>query len=260
MAEFNQIEMVLDMRENGLEQELNKSKTIRFRVKQLDLGDIAFMRGEETLLIIERKTVEDLKASICDGRSREQKARLLGSGIPTERIMYIIEGNLDKDLKSKVSGVPVSTLVGSIINTELRDNIKVYKTASLHETALYLEKMLDKLNKDGNDYFKSEEKKISASEYSASLKKKKKENMTPTVWFINILSSIPQVTEKIADIIVSKYGSMVKLMEEYERTPEHLRVKLLSDMKYVIANDKERRVGDKISKRIYNFIYGISEE
>lgn len=260
MTESNQIEMVLDMRENGLELELNKSKNITFKVAQLDLGDIIFRRGDETLLIIERKTVEDLKASICDGRSREQKARLLGSGIPTERIMYIVEGNLDKDLKSKVSGVPVSTLIGSIINTELRDNIKVYKTASLHETALYLEKMLDKLNKDGNDYFKSEEKKISASEYSASLKKKKKANMTPTVWFINTLSTIPQVTEKIADIVVAKYGSIVKLMEEYERTPEHLRAKLLSDMKYVIANEKERRVGDKISGRIYNFMYGISDE
>ena len=260
MTENNQIELVIDMRERELELELDKTKSIRFKVEQLDLGDIVFRKGTDVILIIERKTVNDLKASICDGRGREQKARLLNSGIQRDRVMYLIEGNLDKSLDSKVSGLPVSTLVGSLINTQLRDNIKVYKTASMRETGEFIVKLLDKLNKDGDDYFREESKKISASEYSATLKKKKKANMTAEVWFISQLALIPQVTEKISEVIVEKYKNVMVLLEEYNKTPEHLKVKLLSDLKYSITNGKERRIGDKISERIYKFFHGIVEE
>jgi ERCC4-type nuclease len=260
MTENNQIELVIDMRERELELELDKTKSIRFKVEQLDLGDIVFRKGTDVILIIERKTVNDLKASICDGRGREQKARLLNSGIQRDRVMYLIEGNLDKSLDSKVSGLPVSTLVGSLINTQLRDNIKVYKTASMRETGEFIIKLLDKLNKDGDDYFREGEQKISASEYSATLKKKKKANMTAEVWFISQLALIPQVTEKISEVIVKKYKNVMVLLEEYNKTPEHLKAKLLSDLKYSITNGKERRIGDKISERIYKFFHGIVEE
>jgi len=260
MTENNQIELIIDMRERELEIELDKSKSIRFKVEQLDLGDIVFRKGTDVILIIERKTVNDLKASICDGRGREQKARLLNSGIHRDRVMYLIEGNLDKSLDSKVSGLPVSTLVGSLINTQLRDNIKVYKTASIRETGEFIVKLLDKLNKDGDDYFREGEQKISASEYSATLKKKKKANMTVEVWFISQLALIPQVTEKISEVIVEKYKNVMVLLEEYNKTPEHLKVKLLADLKYSISNGKERRIGDKISERIYKFFHGIIED
>ena len=260
MTENNQIELVIDMRERELELELDKTKSIRFKVEQLDLGDIVFRKGTDVILIIERKTVNDLKASICDGRGREQKARLLNSGIQRDRVMYLIEGNLDKSLDSKVNGLPVSTLVGSLINTQLRDNIKVYKTASMRETGEFIVKLLDKLNKDGDDYFREGEQKISASEYSATLKKKKKANMTAEVWFISQLALIPQVTEKISEVIVEKYKNVRVLLEEYNKTPDHLKSKLLSDLKYSITNGKERRIGDKISDRIYKFFHGIVEE
>ena len=70
------IELILDNREHKLI-ELLPNDT----VAPLDIGDIQFRRGEETILIIERKSVTDLAASICDGRSREQKARLFNCGL-----------------------------------------------------------------------------------------------------------------------------------------------------------------------------------
>ena len=223
------------------------------------MGDIVFRQDGEIILIIERKTVNDLKASICDGRAREQKLRLMGSGIPVEKILYLIEGNLDKNLETKVSGLPVSTLLGSLINTQLRDNIKVYKTLSLDETVNYIIKMLDKLTKDGDTYFQTKQS-ISQTEYASSLKKTKKANMTPEVWFICQLTQIPQVTDKIAEIIVFKYKNLVTLIREYEKTPDHLRVKLVADLTYELSSGKSRRIGDKISERIYNFMYGNEEK
>ena len=248
------IELIIDTREQELIEKL--SDNVDIKVEQLDVGDILFRQDGETVLVIERKTVKDLKASICDGRGREQKARLLGS-TPKNRIMYLIEGCMDKPLNAKISGLPVSTLVGSLVNTQLRDGINVYKTASLDESAAFLCKLLEKLEQDGDKFFKNEEQCVSASEYSSTLKKSKKANMTPQVWFISQLSLIPQVTEKVASVIVEKYHTVSELVREYESTPEHIREKLLSDLVFPLKNDKTRRIGDKMSSRIYSFFYDI---
>ena len=252
------IELVIDNRENHL---INTVQTMinskdKVKVEQLEIGDILFRKDEEIILIIERKTVADLKASICDGRNREQKARLLGSGTTINRIMYLIEGDLTKD---KVSGIPTSTLLGSIINTQLRDNIKVYKTSGLDETATYILKilalvLLEKLEKDDGEYFKEGPQTV---QYASTLKKSKKANMTPTVWFTCQLSQIPQVTDKVAEVIIEKYPTLSMLLQVYQTIPDHLREKLLSDLVYPISTGKTRRIGDKISGRIYKFMHGI---
>jgi crossover junction endonuclease MUS81 len=248
-------EIIIDTRESKIIQELRK--TIEIKVEQLDLGDIVFKKDGKIVFIIERKTVDDLKASICDGRHREQKARLLGCGeISHNRIMYLIEGNLNKKLNEKISGFPVSSLVGSLINTQLRDNIKVYKTYSLKETVEFLKKLLVKLNSEDCDTFFSEETKV--IDYSTALKKKKKENMTPYIWFIAQLSLIPQVTEKIGKEIVKQYPTIVDLVKKYESLESNLREKLLADITFPIKNNKVRRIGNVISSRIYNFIYNFS--
>jgi ERCC4-type nuclease len=248
------IELVIDNREHELILKLQSSNSIK--VEQLEVGDILFRLEGETVLIIERKTVNDLKASICDGRGREQKARLIGS-TPRQRIIYLIEGSLDKTLNSKIGGIPVSTLIGSLINTQLRDGIKVYKTSTIDESAEFIIKLYEKLEKDGDTYFMSEDGKSSDSTYAATLKKSKKANMTPKIWFISQLSLIPQVTEKVSAIIVEKYPSVRMLIQEYEKTPEHLRIKLLSDLTFTLATGASRRIGDKMSARIYHFLYGI---
>ena len=246
------IEMVIDNREHGLIKILEKHSPI---VETLDIGDIVFRNEGEIIMIIERKTIADLKASICDGRAREQKARLLHSGVAVDRITYLIEGDLDKPLTDKAFGLPVSTLVGSIINTQLRDGIKVYKTASINETSEYLVKLRDKLQKDGEKFFKYGSSSMSAGKYASTLKKKKKSNMTSEVWFIALLSLIPQITEKVAEQIVNVYPTVQILMGEYTRTPDHLCPKLLADIKFTLTTGKQRRIGDKASARIYSYFY-----
>tara|TARA_Y100000389_G_scaffold187188_1_gene208357 strand:- start:1018 stop:1770 length:753 start_codon:yes stop_codon:yes gene_type:complete len=250
------MELIIDTREKGLIELLNKTN-LDFKVEQLELGDILLRENEHVKLVIERKTINDLKASICDGRNREQKARLLKS-FPVSRIIYIIEGNFDIDLDHSISGVPVSTLVGSMINTMFRDNIKVYKVNSIQESVKYLIKLKDKFEKDGENFF-NENDEITDEKYSSTIKKGKKANMTPKVWFITQLSLIPQVTEKIALVIFERYNSIKELLVEYENTPEHLRKKLLADINYPLQTGKTRRIGNVISERIYKFFYSIND-
>ena len=73
---------------------------------------------------------------------------------------------------------------------------------------------------------------------------------------ISQLSLIPQVTEKISVEILKKYPTVVELISTYEDLPTIKQQNLLSDIKYNISNGKTRRIGKKISERIYNFFYG----
>lgn len=253
------IELVIDNREHQLIETIGDKNYIK--IETLLLGDIIIRKGTETLFIIERKTLADLKASICDGRHREQKARILGSGVKKEQLMYIIEGNLNKPLNTKVSGMPLSTLVSSMINTQLRDGIKVYKTASILETTQFIIKLYEKFTKDGDNFFNGDVgvSSVSVVDYIATIKKKKKDNITPNIWFISQLSLIPQITEKIANEIVTKYNTLSNLILSYEKIQNITdRKKMIADITYPLKTGKTRRIGEKISERVYNLIYGIN--
>ena len=254
------VTFLVDNREHELIKRL-ESKNAKFQVQQLDLGDIVFRdQNGEDIMVIERKSVQDLKASITDGRAREQKARLLATTSKT-RVLYLVEGNLNVGLTDKIQNMPVSTLIGSMINTMLRDGVKVYKTSSMEETTNFLIKLHDKLESDLDKYFNEEDHQITPAEYSATLKKRKKANMTPQVWFLAQLALIPQVTEKIAEKILETYPTVSALMKGYSLlSSDNLREKMLADITYPLSTGKTRRIGDKVSKRIFQFMYGLSDD
>ena len=68
---------------------------IDIEVVKLDIGDISILdeKGEE-LLLIERKKLSDLAASIRDGRYKEQSYRLKGYSLHNHHIIYLVEGNI----------------------------------------------------------------------------------------------------------------------------------------------------------------------
>ena len=243
------IELVVDNRERELINLLTTNKVV-FQIETLDVGDIIFKHDDKIIFVIERKTLNDLKASICDGRLREQKARLM-SNFEKSRIMYLIEGRISTASDAVVSGMPISTILGSIINTLLRDDVKVYKTNSLEETAIFTERLLEKFTSEIDMFFK-ENKPI---DYVSTLKTQKKANMTPSVWFVSQLALIPQVSTSIATEISIVYPSLVSLVLAYQSADDE------KQKEELLANIKQkngRRIGEKISKRIYDFVYNVN--
>ena len=94
--------------------------------KNLEIGDIQFIENDKIIYILERKTINDLEASIKDGRYKEQKMRLLSNH--SDNIYYIIEGNIDD-----CNTLNRKTLT-SIINMSFRDNIKVISSNNIKDT------------------------------------------------------------------------------------------------------------------------------
>jgi ERCC4-type nuclease len=88
----------LDIREKRLIQLINTANTgynFTIKTENLALGDIIICDDDETeLLLIERKSLADLAASIKDGRYSEQSYRLNSYSLHNHNIIYLIEGNL----------------------------------------------------------------------------------------------------------------------------------------------------------------------
>jgi crossover junction endonuclease MUS81 len=141
------IELFIDSREKNLLKIINdrdldiyKDKII-IQNKQLDIGDIQIIL-ENNLFIFERKTTNDLLASINDGRYKEQKARLKSSN--ARSITYIIEGDNITSNKNKNQKKLTSVYYNSIY----RDGINVLFMKDVDDTATFLlllsTKMIDK--------------------------------------------------------------------------------------------------------------------
>ena len=237
------LECIIDNRERGLIKLLNNiPDEVRITIDTLDVGDIVFRNDSSIVLVIERKTVADLDASIIDGRHREQKARLFAS---ESRFMYVIEGDIRKSINYEVAS-------GSIINTMFRDGLQVYKTMDINETALFVRRLYKKLQVDINIYWKEG---ISVPnkdvDYSSKLKVKKKDNLTPNVWYINMLASIPRVSNKTANVIVQQYPTLQLLLEAYQITNN---TELLCDIKYKNEGGKEVKLGKVLAKNVYRYV------
>ena len=100
-------------------------------------------------LVLERKTVADMIASIKDGRYREQKHRLnawtkraLENG-KQRRYGYILEGFIDNNKHDSASQ---RLYWGSQISTILRDNLPLFNTLDTQQTAAFIFRLAHRMS------------------------------------------------------------------------------------------------------------------
>lgn len=231
------MKLVIDNRERDLLQIIGECHR-----KNLDLGDIIiFDKEDNEVLVIERKTVKDLAISIKDGRHKEQKARLIDCyALKGIKVMYIIEGNIEQ--KGKISGIPYTTLISSIINTMLRDDIYVYQSKDINDTKDFILAVFKKYCK-GN---LTHDKEI---EYvGEALKLKKKENKNQEDSMIFMLCQVPRISVNIAKAIREHYKSIRDLILAYEGCQD------CENMLMNIKISEKRKLGKVASKSIWKYL------
>ena len=147
----------VDTRETDLMQQINYFitnipifKKIIVKSETLPIGDIIITDSlENEMLIIERKTVADLMASIKDGRYDEQSYRLNGLNHHNHNIIYLIEGDLNKINRFKPdSNVEKLTLYSAMFSLNYYKGFSLFRTTSLEETATVICNMAYKLEKE----------------------------------------------------------------------------------------------------------------
>ena len=125
-------------------------------VEELPLGDIIICDDRSVeKLIIERKSLNDLAASISDGRYSEQSFRLENHEIHNHNIVYLIEGDIHR-YSNKYSKISKKTLQVTMFCINYFKGFSIMKTRDILETAEYILIITDKLKrKVRKNYYKN---------------------------------------------------------------------------------------------------------
>jgi ERCC4-type nuclease len=242
----------LDNREKYLI-ELFEKKGYNIITENLDLGDFQIIDVEtkEIIIIIERKTFADLSASIKDNRYHEQKNRLKNSLKSSVRKIILLEGSNISDFT-----LTESAFHSSILNTMVRDNLHVYISKDLENTASFIENLIFQLVK----YYEDLQKEIVLGEETVSssgVHVKKKDNLTKNTCFQNMLVQIPGVSLKVAEVFTEKYKNIFDFMKSMEENfgGEDFKEKVIQYISAEKFGVNNRKVGDILAQKIYFYIF-----
>ena len=237
----------------------------------LPIGDIIISDEKEDKLIIERKSVSDLLASIKDGRYEEQSYRLNGLNHHNHNIIYLIEGDVNRVNRFKSDNQTEKlTLYSAMFSLNYYKGFSVQRSFSLDETAVMICNMAYKLEKEssskkvfyqnitpltqeqsGGDEQKhnSEEVEQSEKDYVNVIKKVKKENITPDNIGEIMLCQIPGISSVTALAIMEKYKTLPNLIKEIELNNDCLR-----DITSTNAKGQTRKINKTSLLNIVKFL------
>ena len=143
---MSSIKIRIDVREPKLIQQMQQIalKDVVIVTEALPIGDIIIETGTQEI-IIERKTILDLCASIKDGRYDEQSYRLNGSDVPNHNIYYLIEGDIGKLLIFNKHKIDKQTIYSALFSLSYFKGFSVIRSFDIYETAFIIMNMANKL-------------------------------------------------------------------------------------------------------------------
>lgn len=199
--------------------------------ERLPLGDIILHdpgQGQgRDIVLFERKTLNDLAASIQDGRYKEQSFRLIenatATGFHTHNIVYIIEGDIEQyeAKRNKNNRITKTALQSAMVSLLYYKGFSVIRTMNLGETADFILYFADKVAKESADGATPAYDGVSvgddtttatttAQAYSeVAAKKEKRDYITRENIGEIMLAQVPGVSPKVAAAILAKYGGSI---------------------------------------------------
>lgn len=204
--------------------------------KNLDLGDYVFYDeiNDKPLLIIERKSLSDLEASIKDGRYKEQSYRLNESPIHNHNVIYLLEGAIInyKDANFK------NTLYSTLFSLNYYKGFSVINVLNQIETGDLLMAIASKLireNRSGfyNDLSNSIIQNNESENYIDTIKATKKSHINSENIFQLMLMQIPGISNVSALALSKEFKNMTDLLSSLkdENNKKLENVKLASGRK-----------------------------
>jgi ERCC4-type nuclease len=223
--------IVLDNREHSL---ISLLPTVT--VQQLPVGDAWIKVGEQTKLVVERKTTADFEASFLDGRYREQRTRLLAFCAEQKaKALYILEGGLDGRRRS-LDRPALQKLIHRLL---LRYGVAVYFTKSTEDTAATLTLLAQQITEDAAVF---EGEQLSYTDVQHVTKKANKDD--PKAFACAALQGCPGVSAKSAAAVWEVAQTWQRLLEMTEKELAEIKV-------------GERRLGPAVAKRLWTLFHPI---
>ena len=232
---MTQLSCVVDIRERDL------IPLLSWPVKTLPVGDIWIgLSGEQILpggIVIERKTTDDLEASILDGRYREQRTRLTTycqeSGA---RPLYIIEGLMDR-LWGKLTQETLQKYLNRLM---LRYGVSVIHTHSLESTAKLCRTFVSQMSEDITEFVSTNPASLP---YSSTVSISKKGNRDdPRNFAACALQGCPGISFAASEAILNTFTNLTGVLGADEAT-----------LASVIVG--KRKLGPAAAKRLFTLLH-----
>jgi ERCC4-type nuclease len=222
---------LLDTRESELIKLLEDAAVKQLPVADIWIGVNSDGNMSEGGLIIERKSIKDLEASILDGRYREQRGRILSYCQENKtQPMYILEGSLS----SSTGRLQKKAIMKFINRLIFHYQIPVQQTQSVQETAELVRALIEQWKEDPNSLQRTTE----LVKVTDGIHVQKKANASDHKQFaISCLAQCPGVSVKMAEALITHFGSLKGVIEAPVKDIESVKV-------------GTRKVGPVVSKRL----------
>lgn len=238
---------IIDIRERDLIRLLNSPTTKALPIADIWIG-VSNVNGEpeptleKGALLIERKTIRDLEASILDGRYREQKARLMAyceekGAIP----MYILEGSY-----FTASGrLGPQALMKIVARLQCKYKIAVLHTQSLAETSQIIEALHTQFQTDPDNFTPNTcadtSEPITARN---TIHVQKKANASDPRYFATAsLAQCPGLSTKMAEVLTAHFKSWDQIYTATQKEIEEL------------VQPNGRKIGPAVATRLYELLH-----
>ena len=252
-------------------------KNLHIVIEALPIGD-AIITDELGVdrLIIERKSINDLAASIKDGRYEEQSYRLNGLSHHNHNIIYLVEGDLNR-INSFRDRIDKNTLYSAMVSLNYIKGFSVFRTFTIDESAIVICNMAYKIKKSElenkkayysnmllnnvidetketketkeHENIEDEMKESTEKDYCSVVKKVKKENITVENIGEIMLCQIPGISTTTALAIIEKFKSIANLILEINQKED-----CLKDISYTNSKGQTRKISKTVIKNIITFL------
>ncbi len=257
----------IDTREGGLHakcmERVNGMSEVNVTTEMLPLGDIILCDDEgNEQVIIERKTLNDLAASIRDGRYKEQGFRLNNCDVHNHNIIYLVEGNLRtyNEFKARLER---KALLSSFISLTYFKGFTLHRTENVDESAEWIMSYASKLQREkGRSFYQTNQSEQSvqsdqngsksdaaAAAYVNVSSRVKKNNITVDNIGAIMLAQIPGVSAAVAIAVMARYGTLKCLIGELSNNPASL-----DDITIATKTNKTRKISRTSCQNIYSYL------
>ena len=114
---------------------------ITFHTMHMNIGDYAICYMDKILMIVERKTLEDLASSFYDGRKANIEKLLALRQQCGCKIVYLIEGAFNPMRTKKIGKVPFGQLQSHLDHLIMRDDVHIIYTLNHLQSAYRLHEL-----------------------------------------------------------------------------------------------------------------------
>ena len=237
----------------------------------LPVGDVLVLVDGAPALLLERKSLQDLAASIKDGRWRDQTRRLQeasegrpgpsgasasASPPPRPRAGVVVEGGLD----AGAGGLSASALSNALLSAAVRRGLLVFRSAGVEETAGVVGRACRCLSRPPRPAGEAEIGTLagSAAGPSAGLPgaaRTSRGDRDPRKTCAAMLSVVPGVSPAMALAVMGDSGCLAELVRSLGGLGEAERVNAMSAARHGASR---RRVGDAAAGRLNALLFGGS--